>query len=489
MRKSAATATPQGSSSEADTPDVFLSYQHDDEEWVGKLAAKVEKETLNGRHLKTWFAPWDIQPGDNIVLKIEDGLRKARFFAPVMTPEWSASAWANLERTMATFSDPLGIKRKIVPIYLRECEIPLSLQGTLWLDFRSESNYARETKKLIALLKGESLRPRPGGVNEPSPKPSLLSVAPDQQEELIVSNLLPVTNMPQQLFLAKTTLRKRGDVWDIIPNTNPPPFAFDDKDQTILSFANPQTNELKQILASTQVKKVTLEQCIANLPVTLVDLLNRCNTRHTQSLGLYYDYRSMKKNFFVPDSKATKYYKDGKIITNDTGKDSRRLGRTLVKYVESIEPFYVHRSCKTGFTIVGKSIYFKIVPGWHFTTNGTDPVDRRKMSSLSAQWMNRERNHAVLDDLRLWTRIYAREADSIAMDVGVTEPITIATTPLLAKLEVGIFGDYRDGIWEKESATDEEIEELEENIDADAEQAMQSTDAGLEDDSVEEDEE
>jgi len=74
-------------------PDIFISYNRADAPWVRTLAARIESETVdgspNGRHLRVFFAEWDIAAGQNIVNRINEGLEQARFVALVMSPEFS----------------------------------------------------------------------------------------------------------------------------------------------------------------------------------------------------------------------------------------------------------------------------------------------------------------------------------------------------------------------------------------------------------------
>lgn len=450
----------------SDVKDIFLSYNHVDEKWVEKLAKRIEKESFQGRRLSTWFAPWDIDSG-NVVLKIEEGIMKSRFFAPVMTSEWAKSGWATLERTMAVYRDPAGTDGRIIPILLRDCEIPLSLQVQRRLDYRASSNFARETKKLIAILKGESLRPTTSDTNVDTPIVSTLAIAPDKQKELLVSNLFPVLRIPDNIFLAKSDLKRRKDVFEMIRGSDPPPFGFIEEGRgnetgTILSFANPKMNELKAILSDEIVRTVTADYCLSNLYTTFIDLLNRCNTKHAKAIGLFYDYKSRtKKNFFLPN--------DQEPVRRVRSYNSsiKRKGRIVVKFMGEGEPFYIHRSCKTTFTTIENKLYLRIIPGWHFTTNGMDPVDKRRMGSLSAQWMNLERNRAVLDDLRFWVRVYANGIEKdviksdnalIAMDTG-GGLIQISIIPALASIGAGIYGDYRESLWQKEKE-DEDLDEI-----------------------------
>ena len=58
----------------AKTYDFFVSYNRADVEFAERLVKSIEKQEYEGRQLKCFFAPWDIEPGENILLKIENAL-------------------------------------------------------------------------------------------------------------------------------------------------------------------------------------------------------------------------------------------------------------------------------------------------------------------------------------------------------------------------------------------------------------------------------
>src|SRR5690348_9895117 len=111
----------------ADSPngaDVFLSHNRADKDWVRELGAQIESETPTGysvgRNLRVWFDEWDIDVGQNVVLKIGDGLKLARYVAVVITPEFLGSNWTAMEWTHAIAEDPVNRAGRVIPLFLRE---------------------------------------------------------------------------------------------------------------------------------------------------------------------------------------------------------------------------------------------------------------------------------------------------------------------------------------------------------------------------------
>lgn len=161
--------------SSADEYDIFLSHNHNDEEWTGRLAARLEQEQWRGRKLKVFFSPWDIRPGQSIPKEIERGLLKSRKVGLVMSPEAMGSAWVELERLVTTHMDISERQERLIPLYLRDCEIPALLRPILSIDFRDPSRFEEGYRKLLAVIKGEPL-PRGSSSSSDSDISPLLSI-------------------------------------------------------------------------------------------------------------------------------------------------------------------------------------------------------------------------------------------------------------------------------------------------------------------------
>ena len=66
--------------------DLFLCHGGADKAWVRELGARLEAETVGNRQVEVFFDEWDIDHGENIVSKIDQGLKEARFVAVVLSP-------------------------------------------------------------------------------------------------------------------------------------------------------------------------------------------------------------------------------------------------------------------------------------------------------------------------------------------------------------------------------------------------------------------
>jgi small GTP-binding protein len=124
--------------------DVFLSYSSKDKTAVRELAKRLGHDGL-----RVWFDEWEIQPGDVIGLRIEQGLGQSRTLVLVMSANAFASEWVTLERHTALFRDPTNAQRRFIPLRLDDAEINDALKQFAYVDWRPRSEVQYQ-KLLIA---------------------------------------------------------------------------------------------------------------------------------------------------------------------------------------------------------------------------------------------------------------------------------------------------------------------------------------------------
>jgi tetratricopeptide (TPR) repeat protein len=148
--------------------DLFISYNRADEEWAERLAARLEQEDYQGRKLKVFFAPWDIQPGEHITESLEDALPQSRKVALIVTPEAMRSEWVKIERLVTTHLDIEQRQRRLLPLYRRAPDnLPPLLRGIRAINFEDDAQFEKGYRELLAVVKGERL---PRGAREDAPK-------------------------------------------------------------------------------------------------------------------------------------------------------------------------------------------------------------------------------------------------------------------------------------------------------------------------------
>lgn len=129
--------------------DVFLSYSHHDQNWVrGWLLL-----CLDNANLKVCIDFRDFEAGAPSVTEMERAVRDSTKTAIVLTPEYLASGWAEFENIMAQSLDPGSRKRRLLPLLLKQCELPLRISNLTYLDFTAPDQWNFQLERLIAAIR------------------------------------------------------------------------------------------------------------------------------------------------------------------------------------------------------------------------------------------------------------------------------------------------------------------------------------------------
>jgi hypothetical protein len=140
--------------------DIFLSHSKVDEEWVGSLAKRLEKERYKGRKLKVFFSPRDIRPGEDITEAIHRGISKSHYVGIVMSPAALLSRFVKHELKLA-LNMILRKERKgdaLIPILLRKCKnVPRELAAINRINFTDAIRFELSYRRLVAVIKGRPL--------------------------------------------------------------------------------------------------------------------------------------------------------------------------------------------------------------------------------------------------------------------------------------------------------------------------------------------
>jgi TIR domain len=134
--------------------DCFVSYFSGDKEFVRRL-----EQDLRFREIELWLDEHEIEVGDSISGKIEQGLTQSYTFMIVLSPEALSRAWVK-EELRAAYSLRLGGELRILPVLHKECEIPPFLADYKYADFRDEKRYQEQISLLERSIKNAVKRAR-----------------------------------------------------------------------------------------------------------------------------------------------------------------------------------------------------------------------------------------------------------------------------------------------------------------------------------------
>jgi TIR domain len=134
--------------------DFFISYTSSDKVWAEWVGYILEEEGLT-----VIIQAWDFRPGSNFVLEMQKAATNADRTVMLLSPDYMKSQFASPEWAAAFAEDPQGLKRKLVPIVVRQCEVPGLLRSIVHISLVNEDE---ETARTLLI----------NGVNEKRTKPT-----------------------------------------------------------------------------------------------------------------------------------------------------------------------------------------------------------------------------------------------------------------------------------------------------------------------------
>lgn len=113
--------------------DGFLSHSSRDKRKVENLANRLKNDGV-----RIWFAAWEIGAGDDIFLKIEEGLEESRCLILALSSNSLGSDWVVLEKNTVLFRDPANRERRFIPVLIEDCVemMPSTLRRYRYIDLR-----------------------------------------------------------------------------------------------------------------------------------------------------------------------------------------------------------------------------------------------------------------------------------------------------------------------------------------------------------------
>ncbi len=446
MAKTKKPSIPAAGQSPAEVIDVFLCHNRADKDWVRELAEQIESETFDGtssgRRLRAFFDEWDIDIGQNFIVRLNDGLKRARYVAVALSPEMLEAPWPTFEWTHIVAGDPVNAQGRLVPLFVRDyseglqkrAEFPAPFLAVNWIDFRSPKDFRKNYQKLIRKLRDQPpARGRPrtplAAIGPVAPlRPAVeSSAAPDQVRDVILGNLLPVQSYPQTVWYAPTEARRAKDVFDKV--SSPP--AFELQEQKLYTFADltVASQELRTAVDVAGIQSVPLGQW-KNDPVRwrwCMSLLNRCLRNHFAGLPIIQDDRG--RFFFRPDKGGDRVWRNKS--------DPERTVAARKTNAAGTQSFWVHQGARLAFQALGDGLYLSVDPCYVFTTDGQTPLRGKSVTSLASKWGGKERNAAILRHIVFWARTLIRDKQQIEIPTGAA-PVVVSAVPATVQTTFGV---------------------------------------------------
>ena len=207
------------------------------------------------------------------------------------------------------------------------------------------------------------------------------------------SNLLEVVKLPDVVWHAGTSARKAKDVWENTKLDWLPPFmTYAERMFTFHNLSTP-ANPLHSQINANDIKKVTLEEFIANYgEPRFIWLLNEYFYRHIEAQGLYVDKDRMRAYFPRTDKGARKITYQARV---------RHATRTVVKRKDG---YWEHKSFWFKFERFADAWVLIMLPSYVFTTDGRgNLLEGNLVNKLSTARQSRDYNNIVHNDLVFWS--------------------------------------------------------------------------------------
>ena len=438
--------------------DIFLCHNGANKPWVEALAEQLETVRYKDRYLGVVFDKWDFDKGKNVVLELERMIDEARFVGIVVSRAMLAAEWPTLERTIAVWSDPSGRKGRVVTLLLENVELPASLRVRNWIDFRDPSKYEDGFAELIALLTDTPIRRGRGGFTPTLPPTSLgytaspqvitASSGADRIEELLVTNLLPVTELPTVVQTADISMRKKSDIGQFTKRTDTPPFILREGKLYTFSDLHDINNPLETAVDPKTIRDVLLSTWFASDDTKrwAIELFNLVFRQHCWARHLRFD-RDGQRFFFQPQNKQPK-----RIVWNLNGKRVREVTTRHFGMRKGVDgapekfPYgWRHQAIRAEFVHLPMGLFLRITPTYMLTgEDGKTPRGGPRVGPILSQWLNQERNGQILRSLRFWSLVLTRGNKDELIIITGNEQLRISLSPASGTLDFGILGDSID---------------------------------------------
>ena len=120
---------------------VFISYSRKDLSFVEQLATDLKNAGFD-----VWYDVSSLRGGSRWRFEIENAIRNSQSTIFVLSPDSIASEWVEREFLFSS-----NLKRKLIPLMYRSCELPLNYLNLNYIDVQG-NNYRRNLDEILSAL-------------------------------------------------------------------------------------------------------------------------------------------------------------------------------------------------------------------------------------------------------------------------------------------------------------------------------------------------
>jgi TIR domain len=422
-------------------PDGFVSYSHQDREWVLKLVARLRHGRKDGRPLTIAMDDDLFVPGESLIRQIERSVRTSSQLVCVLSPDYLESDWGRLEAEMKTIDDPSGRKGLLIPILHRNCDVPYFLRLRLAADFRQEQRYEHSLRRLAWAL-GATLPGEASAVHQPAalgfaPLAVPFSSDPEPVTERLCLNLFEASTFPEHMWAGETSCTAAAEV---LAACGGPPLGgeFVLRGDKLYSFEHLGEREVKLSSAvSGKVEKLSWDKVYPDPDLTHihVELLNRVIGGRYRDLGMMFDRRYQR--YYFPLRVGNSRYVEWPGLKK---KSRRRMARSVTRANGEIIRVE-HAAVHARFARIGGRYFLQVLPTRSVTTDGFTPMRGGTVGKIVGKLTRRTFNDAFWMDVMFWLSVLL--VPGPFKDSSGNVRLVISSVPMGADLGYGVMGDHK----------------------------------------------
>jgi TIR domain-containing protein/effector-associated domain 2 (EAD2)-containing protein len=143
--------------------DFFVSYNSADRAWASWISWELEEAGF-----RVLVDAWDFVPGTNWQDAMQKGVSECERTIALVSPAYLHSVYGKLEWQVAQAADPSGAARRLIPIRVAECPLPVLMSGVCSFDLFGLTQ-ERARKRLLEQIGDARAGRRKPGVRPPFP--------------------------------------------------------------------------------------------------------------------------------------------------------------------------------------------------------------------------------------------------------------------------------------------------------------------------------
>jgi len=128
---------------------IFLSHTGVDKPFVCRLRTDLLAHGVP----RVWLDEAEIDIGDSLIAKIDEGMKLSRYIAVVLSEKSIDAPWVKKELDVAMNREITSGEVVVLPLLYEPCELPEFLKGKMYADFSKPEEYEAMLAKLLRRLR------------------------------------------------------------------------------------------------------------------------------------------------------------------------------------------------------------------------------------------------------------------------------------------------------------------------------------------------